>query len=594
MTKSKPAGEEATNRKRDENFDLGQAKLAKLIGQREFFHDMALRDGLRTGSRVYGDSLPLNYHLWPVFNYLDEIDLGGKKCLDIGTFDGMTAFMLAELGAGEIAATCQHDLSRFRLVRAYQGYSNIEYWPEKSLTDFPSMFAPASFDIVVISAMLHHLTSPLDALLEARRLLRRGGLLVCESIAHDLDEPALLLNTEQDDPVFGAPTLFVPTVSALRGMLKLASFETLSETRLLGGGEARETNHERTTFLARAVKPSEISGRSAKTGEIHSKSPKIGAIDFDVWESDAPETPAVVYRGPAGARQLNIWLDDCDMPLCPKTDKNNLASATRFAVGLETDFLSLARKYPDDAFTWKDIYLLGARYPAETMPDGMAWGLKQLGNLHVLDYVRRLGLARIAEIGPGFNFYFPNHLPSWCDYTGLDAPGFYDSDMLSLANRERAGVKMEEGLLGLGKNKLPSGAFDACISVSVLEHIPEADITSACADMFRILRPGGWALHSIDLPTSVLPQAFEQWLAALKEAGFLIDPRKTVAPAQTKAGQKDLVMYEPLSIRARFFGKYKDTIWKKTSTAASNGQFATILTAAQKLHLSRLPKEQHS
>lgn len=586
MTKKHTAGKQAPDRKRDEYFDIERPKLAELIGQREFFHDMSLRDGLRTGSKVYGDKLPPNYHLWPVFNYLSEIDLTDAKCLDIGTFDGMTAFMLAELGAREVSATCQHDLNRFRLARAWQNYTNIEYRPKTSLADFPATFASSTFDVVVISAMLHHLTAPLDALLEVRRLLRHGGAFVFESIALDREEPALFLNTELEDPVFGAPTLFAPSIGALRGLLNLACFEILSETRLLGGAEARETNYGRATFLARAVKPSELSGRTEKTIEIHTKSPKIGTIDFDIWEATAPKAAPVAYRGPAGSRQVNIWLDNCDLPLCPKAEGKNLGASTRFSVGLESDFLSLAQKHADDAIAWKDVYLLGARYPAETMPDGMAWGLKQLGNLHILDYVRRLGLARIVEVGPGFNFYFPNHVPSWCDYTGLDAPGFYDEGMLALANRGRANVKMENGLLGAGKNNLKSGAYDACVSASVLEHVPPDEIISVCADMFRVLRPGGWALHSIDLPASTLPQAFSQWLNALQMAGFIIDPKKISAPAPTKAGDKDVVLYEPFSIRARFYGKYRDSVWKKNSAGAKNGQFATILTAACKPHSS--------
>lgn len=584
MTRKNSAEEPIADRKRDEYFGMERPKLAKLIGKREFFHDMALRDGLRTGSKIYGDALPPNYHLWPVFNYLSELDLSGANCLDVGTFDGMTAFMLSELGAREVSATCTHDLNRFRLVRAWQNYSNIDYRPNTSLARFPEIFAPSSFDVIVISAMLHHLTAPLDALLEVRRLLRHGGAFVFESIFLDREDPALFLNTELDDPAFGAPTLFAPSIGALRGMLKLACFETLSETRLLGGAEARESNYERATFLARAVKPSEVSGRTGKTAEIHAKSPKIGAIDFDIWEADAPKAPPVAYRGPAGARQVNIWLDRCDLPLCPKANGAELSAATRFSVGLESDFLSLAQKHPDGAIAWKDVYLLGARHPAETMPDGMTWGLKQLGNLHILDYVRRLGLARIVEIGPGFNFYFPNHLPSWCDYTGLDSPGFYDDAMLALANRGRANVKMENGLLGDGKNSLESGAYDACVSASVLEHIPPDEIDPVCADMFRVLKPGGWALHSIDLPTSTLPQDFELWLAALQKAGFRIDPKNILLPARAKVGEKDGVLYEPFSIRARFYGKYRDTVWKKNSPGAKNGQFATILMAANKPH----------
>jgi len=580
---------------RDSFFDLSADALAKRIGKRDFFHDMILKNGIRTRSKVYGDALPPNYHLWPVFAYLNEIDLSDAECLDIGTFDGMTAFVLAEAGAKRITATCQHDLKRFRMVRAYQGYENIDYRPGVSLSDFPNLFEAGSFDLVVSSAMMHHLTGPLDAFLEARRLLRRGGLFIVESLILEGDDPSLALNTEIDDPVYGIPTLFVPTVAAIRGMLKLAGFDILSESAIRGGELARETNHGRITVLARASRLSDIGERSEKTIEIHENASKIGSYELDkwecddeaassvaLWECDDEAASSVAFRGRSGRRNINIWTQRSDTPLCPSSTASTLNKSSRFSLGLESDLLRLARKRPGAEFNWSDIHFLGVRYPGEGMPDGMQWGLKQLGNLFALDKIIQLGLANVLEVGPGFNHYFPNHLPDWCSYTGLDSKGFYDEDLLAIANKSRKKGEFAEGLLGEGKNELAASSFDACVSVSALEHASTEDIETICRDMFRILSPGGWALHSIDFNTAVLPTMFDLWRDAMLAAGFAINPARVETPAIEGLGAKNTVLYEPMSMRARFYGRYKDTIWKKDASASTSGQCATILIAAQK------------
>lgn len=81
----------------------------------------------------------------------------------------MTAFALHELGAGSIHATCQHDLARFRLARSTFGADNVVYYPETEITDLTGLLDDHQFDVVIASAMLHHLPSPLDALLLCRR-----------------------------------------------------------------------------------------------------------------------------------------------------------------------------------------------------------------------------------------------------------------------------------------------------------------------------------------------------------------------------------------------------------------------------------------
>ncbi|MCE9649649.1 MAG: methyltransferase domain-containing protein [Parvibaculum sp.] len=571
---------ETATRFSDEHTGKDREHLIEAIGRQRYFHDMQL-GAVRTGSWVYPDEMPPNYHMLPLFHYIAELDLSASRCLDIGTYDGMTAFVLAECGAREVLATCQHDLDRFRLVRALQDYRNIAYFPQTDIAAIAATFDRASFDVIVMSAMLHHLTAPFDAILLARHLLKRHGYLLLESIVVEGDAPGLILNTELEDPIYGVPTLWLPTESALLGMLKLAGFDIVSHTRLLGGKSARERNHERITTLVRAESPSHIRGRSDKTAEVHSKLDRLGPLDMKLLENEG-ELSNAVFSGEEGPRYLNIWQKSPDIPLQPSWMPDRKNPDTQFHIARDSDFQRLVAAHPNDAFTEDDLYLLAVRYPGELVPEGMTWSLKQLGNLHVVDYVEKFGLRRVLEVGAGFNFYFENHLPAWVEYTTLDDAGFYDDALISLAMSRRKGQTIQ-GLLGQFSKNIGDGQYDACVSVSVLEHVPRKDIQDLCKDMFRVLRPGGWALHSIDLPMTSIDEQGRIWLNEMRSAGFDIAiPEAEEKLLARSSDAKDAFFSEPLSITMRFYGGYKKSIWNKNLAVSPLSRSSTILVAAYK------------
>ena len=47
--------------------------------------------------------------------------------------------------------------------------------------------------------------------------------------------------------------------------------------------------------------------------------------------------------------------------------------------------------------------------------------------------------------------------------------------------------------------RLPDESFDLVVSGGVLEHIEDHIVTPLVNDSFRVLKPGGWALHNIDM-----------------------------------------------------------------------------------------------
>jgi SAM-dependent methyltransferase len=501
------------------------------------------------------------------------------RCLDLGTFDGMTAFVMAELGAAEVDATCQYDLNRFRCVAAVGGWTNLKYYPNTEIEDLRLRFGDASFDLVCISAMLHHLVSPLDALFIVRNLTRPKGYLILEAAVHDKPQPVATLNTEAHDPVYGTPTIWIPSIEALEGMVRLASFSVEARIHLRGTYLGRERNYRRVTLLCRAVKPSEVVGRSSAVQAVHRLSPWRHRIDFRELESQETMGAKIYYHGTNGSQSINIFNYRTDVPLQPTWVDPTPTRTSCFQLGTVDRFMELMGKHEAHQWTKKDIYLLSAKYPGETFPEGQAWSLKQFGNLFCLDSILSWEPSNVLEIGPGFNHYFENHLPKWIDYSIIDDEGFYDREIISLSNSHRRRSRIYNGLIG-GHNDIKDSSFDFTFSVSVLEHIERKSIESAAADMARILRPGGWSVHSLDVtgPGSNLGRL---WLGAFQKAGFVLDSAAIDLDFDRKRERGREIFNEPLSIVQKFHGGYRPKPWQGPAKLLTSN-VNTILIAVRK------------
>jgi tRNA (mo5U34)-methyltransferase len=144
------------------------------------------------------------FDLRPVLDRLPWPSVAGKRCLDVGTYDGHLAFELERRGAAEVVATdlANHaewdwparlrarggaELARiagpekgegFRIARRLLG-SRVEH-VQCSVYDL-SPERVGTFDVVVCGSLLLHLRDPLRAL-EAIRSVCRGVLLSAEEI----------------------------------------------------------------------------------------------------------------------------------------------------------------------------------------------------------------------------------------------------------------------------------------------------------------------------------------------------------------------------------------------------------------------------
>lgn len=159
-----------------------------------WYHTLELRPGVVT---------PGWFDLRPILDALTWPDVRGKRCLDIGTYDGLLAFELERRGAAEVVAT---DISNHEdwdwppLVRA----NGIEYLRqvagvkghgfdiavkalgssvqkrEINVYDL-SPETVGTFDVIVCGSLLLHLRDPQRAL-EAIRSVCAGSFMSCEEI----------------------------------------------------------------------------------------------------------------------------------------------------------------------------------------------------------------------------------------------------------------------------------------------------------------------------------------------------------------------------------------------------------------------------
>ena len=168
-----------------------------------------------------GVTTPGWFDLRPIVDQMPWPDVRGKRCLDIGTFDGYLAFELERRGAAEVVAVDVEDhllwdwppdyrasgLPRdpgfsgppkgagFRLVAELTD-SKVDWRPINIYDLDPAEVG--TFDVVVCGSLMLHLRDPLRAL-EAVRSVTDGVLLSSEQIELGLtlmgrDRPLFTLN----------------------------------------------------------------------------------------------------------------------------------------------------------------------------------------------------------------------------------------------------------------------------------------------------------------------------------------------------------------------------------------------------------------
>lgn len=104
---------------------------------------------------------------------------------------------------------------------------------------------------------------------------------------------------------------------------------------------------------------------------------------------------------------------------------------------------------------------------------------------------------RIAEIGGSDSRILPA-IGARNEYWNIDPLRGEDGGAVYGADFER-NATVVRGRLGEFLPDLAADYFDFVVSVSVIEHLPPNQLEAFFADMYRITKPGGCALHAIDM-----------------------------------------------------------------------------------------------
>jgi tRNA (mo5U34)-methyltransferase len=207
----------------------------RINGHKFWYHTIDVAPGVST---------PGWFDTRPVVDLLPWPDVQGKRCLDIGTFDGFLAFELERRGAAEVMAIdipdhnlwdwppdyraagmptdpgFEFDLPRgtgFKLVKELKG-SEAD-WRPLSVYDLDPADV-GTFDVVVMGSILLHLRDPLRALEAVHSVVAPGGFL----LSSDQIEVGMTLQSRRK-PLF--------TLNGSGGMCQWFNFNAAGHERML-------------------------------------------------------------------------------------------------------------------------------------------------------------------------------------------------------------------------------------------------------------------------------------------------------------------------------------------------------------------------
>lgn len=208
---------------------------AQRIAGRSWYHTIEIAPGVVTpgwfDTRAVIDQLPF------------PESLAGKRCLDVGTFDGFWAFSMEARGSQDVTAVDILDPERWDwpsnataqqraamgerkglgegFLIAHEALGSAVQRLELSAYDLdPEVHG--TFDFVYVGSLLLHLRDPVRALDAVRRVCS-GTLLLCDAVDRRLSLMHPRLPVSHLDGV-GRPWWWRPNEAGLRAMVRAAGF----------------------------------------------------------------------------------------------------------------------------------------------------------------------------------------------------------------------------------------------------------------------------------------------------------------------------------------------------------------------------------
>jgi 2-polyprenyl-3-methyl-5-hydroxy-6-metoxy-1,4-benzoquinol methylase len=264
-----------------------RATLLRQAARIDWFHAIDFGDCQSPGR--FAPNTPQNRTLYGIMDMLSDIDLTGLDCLDIGTADGLVAFNMASRGAARVVATDVPPEGRpgFKTARELLDI-DVDLRPGITFENVADELGENSFDVVVCAGVFYHMLNPFDSLLKSRRLLKRNGLLLFQTRHHPDETGATMDFNPVSERLDALNVFWVPSRSAIDGMLALAGFQVLAVRT--------GTHHEFLSAIAVNVDPEELQDPPGTIGRQHD-----AGIRFAEFQRQLPdEASPVVYSGRPG------------------------------------------------------------------------------------------------------------------------------------------------------------------------------------------------------------------------------------------------------------------------------------------------------
>lgn len=278
-----------------------------------WFHSIDFRPRLDyvSKSRFKGD-VPPNYTLFGFYWLTNFVKFQGAHCLDVGTMDGLAAFIMRELGAASVSATDVAERPTFHFARSTLGH-DVDYTTDVDLHSIRDAVGDRTFDVVLLAGVLYHVFDPLAALTMTRRLTKLGGLAIVEThFLPDEDEPIMRFNPGDAEGIKTTTNFFWrASLTCLDRMFHLCAFRVIT----------RVTIGKRVTYLVRAVKPSDLAEASEHVRRIHADFMSYAhyrdSIDYDLLERGSDYSDVLLQPVPPQHHRLSVKQFKPDVPYQP-------------------------------------------------------------------------------------------------------------------------------------------------------------------------------------------------------------------------------------------------------------------------------------
>jgi SAM-dependent methyltransferase len=277
-----------------------------------WFHSIDFKPRLDFVSRTrFNENVPPNYTLFGFYDLIRHLDLTKAECLDLGTMDGIAAFIMKDLGAERVVATDIGERKTFLFARESLGLA-VDYRPDTDLYNI-SAKAGQSFDIVLMAGVLYHVFDPLYAVTIARQLTRHNGFAIIEThFLKDEARPIMLFNPADPDAIQQENFFWRASPSCLEAMFIMCGFHVI----------ARRDVGKRVTYLLQAARPSEMTEANDITKRIFASFMRYKHyrenIDYSALERSEGSSVVRLRTVPSRHEQIQIRKYVPSVPFQPR------------------------------------------------------------------------------------------------------------------------------------------------------------------------------------------------------------------------------------------------------------------------------------